>query len=221
MSTPRQPLLSISRDTSPDGSTQRALVPMMPPMEVATYLAGPASAADIEETHSAPALSGVDMTDAGAVYVWKRDPTYNAILVPVVGHATAPADLWGEALIYGVREWDDGATRKYRRQFLGHIGFQGCASTFSPTASDRYPGFPASAAVPAVWCFCDVGTVVDEGIPSPGVRILHSLAAGGGGIGFVLDTWGCPWIEVYPSGSVPSGEVGSAASAVKFYITEV
>ena len=211
----RQPLQSIGLQTNPDGSTQRPLMPMSPRRGTVTNTDA-INLETVQETYTAP-----DLADA-AVFTWKRDPTYNAILVPVVGHASAPVDLWAYAALFGVREWADGSLVKYIRQYLGTIGFQGAASKFTLTAATEWPGFtPRSAPTVDEWAWCDVSLVVEDAMPSPGIRVLHESTSGAPAIGFAVDTHGCAWIEAYPVCAVPSGAAGSAATECKFFITEM
>lgn len=214
---PRTSFDSINIGHEAVGSSQTPLRPVANGLEVCTNTTL-ANVATIVTTFTKPQQSA-DLTAADCCFAVKRDPTYNMILKPVVGHATAPADLWGEAYIVGVRELEGAAGhRRYVREVLGLLKFQGSSSTFTPStaATGYWPGLGDSPTLD-VWAGCDVvGSTAY--IPNPGIHELGEVVNGWASFGF--DAWSHPWIEIYPSCTLPSGEAGSVASGISFWFCE-
>jgi hypothetical protein len=191
------------------------LLPVAAGVQVATNTTLP-TIATVQAKRTKPAQSS-DLTAANCCFVVKRDPAYNLIIKPIVGHATAPADLWGQAYIVGVRELaGPEGTVLYIREQLGILKFQGSATTFTPAAGTYWPGL-GEAPTQAVWAGCDVLDTTPY-LPSPAIMELGEVTDGWGS--FAFDAWSHPWIEIYPVCAVPSGAGGSPATAVTFWYTE-
>ena len=176
-----------------------------------------ATVATIQQKFGEPAESS-DLTAANCCLVIKRSPTYNLVLTPIVGHATAPADLWGECYVVGVRELNgrNVNAKKYIRTVMALLKFQGSSSTFTPSSTNEFAGL-GDAPTLAVWSGCDViGSTAY--VPSPGIMELGEVTNGWGS--FAFDGWSFPWIELYPSRSVPTGESGSTASGISFWYSQ-
>jgi len=213
----RLPIDSINIGHEAVGSSQTLLRPVATNLQVCTNTAL-ATVSTIIVKSTKPSQSS-DLSAANCCFVVKRDPTYNMILKPIVGHATAPADLWGEAYIVGVRELEGAeGYRKYIREVIGLLKFQGSSSTFTPSTADTgyWPGL-GSAPTLAVWSGCDVLGNTPY-IPNPAISELGEIT--NGWASFAFDAWSHPWIEIYPSCSLPSGESGSVASGISFWFCE-
>lgn len=217
MPAPRTPQKSINIGHEGVGSSQTPLRPVATGQEVCTNTVV-ATIATIIVKATEPAQSA-DLTAANCCFVVKRDPTYNFVLKPIVGHASAPADLWGQAYLVGVRELigRDGET-KFIREVLGYIKFQGSSSTFTPadTATGNWPGLGVAPTL-AVWSGCDVIGNTPY-IPNPAISELGEIT--NGWASFALDAWSHPYLEIYPACSVPTDETGSPASGISFWFCE-
>lgn len=193
------------------GAAQYPAKPVAGNREVCTNT-NAAVIATIAAKTTKPAQSS-DLTAANCCYVIERDPVYNLILTPLVGHASNPTDLWFEGYVFGVEECAEAGNIFYRRTVLAYIKGQGNAAVLTPSSSLYVPGLGNSPTL-AKWAMCDVigGTTY---LPDPGLMEIGELAGSNGA--FAVDAWGYPYIEIYPVCALPSGESGSAASGVTFW----
>jgi hypothetical protein len=211
---PRPISVSNRLSLSGEGSSQQELRPAANNRQLATWATLPVITTIIQDM-AAPAQT--NLAAAGARFVIKRNPTFNLILKPIVSHASAPDNLWGECMVVGVRElpWAGGdRDTKYVREIIGTLKFQGGAATFTSTEASPVEGIGTSA---AVFTPCDVAGATSY-VPSPEIMVIGEVV--GGGISFTFDGWSYPIIELYPSCTLPSGESGSAASGITFLYTE-
>lgn len=213
----RQPNASKVLNHSGEGSSQQVLLPVANNREVVTNDTLPTVATIIQDL-GAPTQSA-DLDAANCRLVIRRNPTFNLILKPIVMHASAPENLWAECTVVGVRElpWVPGTkTTRYIREVIGTLKFQGSAATFTSTEAAPVEGLGTNQGN-VVFAPCDVADATPY-IPSPEIMVIGEVA--GGSISFAFDGWSYPFIELYPSVTVPSGESGSGATAVTFWYTE-
>lgn len=188
---PERPLserwIGISNADDPDNPGTDVLAGLPAVADVLADYSHPAESARLDGLNDA----GDDAADANPYMIIRRDPTYNQVIVPVIGVVGGSTeDKAFDIAVYGVIDAKKETASQFRRAFL----FSGRVTAgATPVGADDFLYDELDPLTELH--YCDTWAEAESGVPSPGVRVITNFT--GGGLGLMFDALSYPMLLVY------------------------